>query len=55
MVIVLFDRNVTKGRAFSLPAKAFVLFGAAVLLGIAAMMYVEIQPTITKILTAGLP
>lgn len=53
MVVVLFDSRATKGRRLSLWAKGFVLFGAAILLGIAAMMYVKIQPEIMKILGGG--
>jgi manganese transport protein len=50
MVVVLFDKRAVKGRAISLPAKVFVLFGCAVLLGIAALMYVKIKPELMMIL-----
>lgn len=42
MVVALFDRRAVKGRGLSVWAKAFVLFGAAVLLAIAAMTYVKV-------------
>ena len=42
MVVVLFDPHATKGHPLPLPAKAFVLLGAALLLGIALMMYVKL-------------
>lgn len=51
-IVVLFDKRVMKGRGLSLWTKAFVLFGAAVLISIAAMMYVKIQPTIAAIFAA---
>ena len=50
MVVVLFDKRAAKGRGLSLPAKAFVLFGCAVLLGIAALTYFKIKPELLLIL-----
>lgn len=50
MVVVLFDKRATKGRALGPCTKAFVIFGTVVLLGIAALMYVKIQPRIFSIL-----
>jgi Mn2+/Fe2+ NRAMP family transporter len=50
MVVVLFDKRATKGRALPLWAKAFVLFGATVLLGIAILTYWKIQPALSSIL-----
>jgi manganese transport protein len=50
MVAVLFDRRANRGRPRSLWLKAFVLFGATVLLGIAAVMYVKIKPQVMGIL-----
>jgi Mn2+/Fe2+ NRAMP family transporter len=49
MVVVLFDRRATGGRSLPLIVKAFVLFGAALLLGIALMMYVKLQPEISRL------
>ena len=42
MVAVLFDQRATKGRRLSPWVKAFVLLGAAVLLGTSLMMYVKL-------------
>lgn len=53
MVVVLFDRRATKGRALPIWAKAWVLFGAVVLLGIAALTYWKIQPELSRILGLG--
>ncbi len=52
-VVVLFDSRSMNGRKLSLWTKGFVLFGAAVLLGIAFMMYIKIEPTISKFFGAG--
>lgn len=53
MVVVLFDRRTMGKHSLSLPAKAFVLFGAAVLLGNAALMCVKIWPAISSVLGSG--
>ncbi len=53
MVVVLFDKRANRGRPRSLWLKAFVLLGATVLLGIAAVMYVKIQPEVMNILGTG--
>ena len=53
MIVVLFDAAATKGRPLWPWAKVFVPFGAVVLLGIAAVMYVKIQPQIMSILGRG--
>jgi len=53
MVAVLFDKRATGGRDLPWWAKAFVLLGAAVLLGIAVLMYVKIQPELFKVLGIG--
>jgi len=53
MVAVLFDKRATKGRDLPLWAKAVVLVGAAVLLGIAVLMYVKIQPELFELLGIG--
>jgi len=53
MVAVLFDKRATKGRALPLWAKGIVLVGAAVLLGIAVLMYVKIQPELFELLGIG--
>lgn len=50
MVVVLFDRRAWRGRAPRIWTKAFILFGAAVLLGIAAVMFVKIKPRIADVL-----
>ena len=50
MILVLFDSASTKGRPLWGWARVFVLFGAVVLLGIAAVMYVKIKPEITNVL-----
>ena len=52
MIVVLFDKRAFKG-GMSLFGKAFVLFGAVVLLGVAALMYLKIQPEIVQILGGG--
>jgi len=52
-VVVLFDRRATGGRKLGLWAKALVLFGAAVLLFIAVVMYVKIKPAILQIFEGG--
>jgi Mn2+/Fe2+ NRAMP family transporter len=48
-VVVLFDKRRRGGRRLSIWTKGFVIFGAAVLLAIAIMMYVKLQPIVTKI------
>ena len=48
-VLVLFDKRHRKGKKLSLAVKAFVLFGALVLLGIAIMMFIKIRPAIADI------
>ncbi|MEA3367705.1 MAG: hypothetical protein U9R68_06285, partial [Planctomycetota bacterium] len=53
MVAVLFDKRATKGRDLPVWAKAIVLAGAAVLLGIAVLMYVKIQPELFELLGIG--
>ena len=53
MVLVLFDRRANPGGSLSIWAKAFVLGGAAVLLGIAAKTYVTIKPELMSILGLG--
>jgi Mn2+/Fe2+ NRAMP family transporter len=50
MVAVLFDKRATKGRDLPAWAKGIVLAGAAVLLGIAVLMYVKIQPELFELL-----
>lgn len=50
MVLVLFDSRATKGRPLPIWAKAWVLFGSVVLLGIAALTYWKIQPALYRIL-----
>lgn len=50
MVAVLFDERAVKGRRLGLAVKAFVLFGCAVLLAIAAKTYVSIKPELMMIL-----
>ncbi|MFC1596594.1 Nramp family divalent metal transporter [Planctomycetota bacterium] len=50
MVVVLFDRRAVKGHGLGLAAKAFVLFGCAVLLGLAARTFVTIKPELMMIL-----
>jgi manganese transport protein len=50
MVVVLFDRRATKGRALPIWAKGFVLLGSVVLLGIAALTYWKIKPALMTIL-----
>ena len=50
MIVVLFDSASTKGRALWGWAQVFVLAGAVVLFGIAAVMYVKIQPAIMSVL-----
>ncbi len=53
MLVVLFDRRATRGKDLPRWAKAFVLFGAAVLIGIAAVMYVKIKPEVVALLGPG--
>ncbi|MHC4178953.1 MAG: divalent metal cation transporter, partial [Planctomycetota bacterium] len=53
MVVVLFDKRANQGRPRSPWLKAFVLFGAVILLGIAAMMYTKIKPELINILGLG--
>ena len=53
MLVVLFDKRATKGRDLPRWAKGFVIFGAAVLLGIAVMMYVKIKPELVELLDLG--
>jgi len=53
MVAVLFDKRATGGRDLPIWAKAFVLLGAVVLLGIAVLMYVKIRPELSKVLGIG--
>jgi len=50
MVVVLFDRRAVKGHGLGLAAKAFVLFGCAVLLGLAVRTFVTIKPELMMIL-----
>ena len=50
MVIVLFDARSFGGRALSGWGRAFVLFGAAVLLGIAAVTVLKITPVVSELL-----
>jgi hypothetical protein len=50
MVVVLFDRRATGDRDLPLAVKAFVLFGAGTLLGIALMMYWKLKPQLAEIL-----
>ncbi len=49
MIVVLFDSASTKGRPLWGWAAVFVLVGAVVLFGIAAVMYVKIQPAVMGI------
>ncbi|NQT51768.1 divalent metal cation transporter, partial [bacterium] len=44
-IIVLFDSKAVKGRGLGVFGKAFVLFGTAVLLGVAALMVVHLGRT----------
>lgn len=53
MVVVLLDDRLTRGRALPIWAKALVVFGACVLLGIAGLTYFKIQPALTAILGFG--
>lgn len=53
MIVVLFDSASTKGRPLAGWAQVFVLVGAEVLLGIAAVMYVKIKPELTTLLGLG--
>lgn len=53
MVVVLFDKRATGGRDLPWWAKAFVLLGAVVLVGIAVLMYVKIRPELYKVLGIG--
>ena len=53
MVLVLFDKRATGGRALPLYAKAFVILGALVLLGIAALMFVKLRPVLMGIFGYG--
>ena len=53
LILVLLDSASTGGRPLRGWACVFVLFGALVLLGIAALMYVKIQPAIMSILGFG--
>ncbi len=53
MVVVLFDKRATGGRALPSWAKGFVLFGAIVLLGIAVMMFVKIRPRLAELVGLG--
>ena len=53
MIVVLFDSASTKGRPLWGWAAVFVLLGAVVLFGIAAVMYVKIQPAVMGILSGG--
>jgi NRAMP (natural resistance-associated macrophage protein)-like metal ion transporter len=53
MVAVLFDKRATKGRDLPWWAKGIVLLGAAVLLGIAVLMYVKIHPAVKELLGFG--
>lgn len=50
MVVVLFDKRANRGRPRSPWLKAFVLFGAAVLLGLAAVTCVNIKPAVMNLL-----
>jgi Mn2+/Fe2+ NRAMP family transporter len=49
MIVVLFDSASTKGRALWGWAEVYVLAGAVVLFGIAAVMYVKIKPAVMGI------
>jgi len=53
MILVLCDSASTKGRPLWGWAQVFVLLGAIVLLGIAAVMYVKIKPQIVNLLGIG--
>jgi len=53
MVVVLFDKRATRGRDLPIWTKGLVLFGAAILLGIAAMMFYKIRPELAKLLGLG--
>jgi len=53
MVAVLLDGRLTRGRALPIWAKAMVLFGACVLLGIAGLTYFKIQPSLMAVLGRG--
>jgi len=48
-VVVLFDKRWRKGRRLSIWTQGLVMFGAAVLLAIAIMMYVKLESIVTKI------
>lgn len=50
MVVVLFDRRAAKGHGLGLAAKAFVLFGCVVLLGLSVRTFVTIKPELMMIL-----
>ena len=52
-VVVLLDRRAVKGRGLSPWVKVFVLFGSAVLLGIAFMMYLKVRPELAALLGFG--
>ena len=53
LVAVLFDPRATKGRTLNWAVKAFVLFGAIVLLGVAIVTYMKIKPELVEILGLG--
>jgi hypothetical protein len=53
MILVLLESASTKGRPLPGWACVFVLFGALVLLGTAALMYVKIKPELMSILGWG--
>ena len=53
MILVLLESTSTKGRPLRGWACVFVLFGALVLLGTAALMYVKIKPEVMNILGLG--
>jgi len=53
MVVVLFDRRATQGRALAPWTKGFVLFGTIVLLGISLMMFVKIKPRLVEVFGLG--
>ncbi|MHC4398386.1 MAG: NRAMP family divalent metal transporter [Planctomycetota bacterium] len=53
MILVFLESGSTKGKPLRGWACVFVLFGAAVLVGLAVVMYVKIQPELMNILGKG--
>jgi hypothetical protein len=49
MVVVLFDRQATRGHGLPAWAKAFVLFGALVLLGVAVTTLTKLWPQLVQL------